>query len=183
MHDVEQRNRLGMSLLEQFDAFFQVRTAIIEDRQRHAPAPGKFTQLIVDDRAVGDFRGKQSQHIDVLVLQRTVKSRERLGANPQHDKAFERTGGDHVIHDPDEIGAGLPRLVDLIEPDSQEVVLDGGMTEAIEPMAADKLTDQSADSRSGSHRDGPFDHHPQYERDQFERKSAAGNLGASQQLA
>lgn len=176
MNNVVQRNRLRMSLLEQFDPFFQVRTAIAEDRQRKATLLGKLAHLSFDDRPVGDVGGNQCQHVHVVVLQGTVEADELLGADSQHDKALERTRSDHVIYDPDAIRARIHRMLDLIESDSQEVVLNGGVTEAIEPMTADKLTDQSADSRSRPHRNGTFDHHSQHEPDQAEGKVAAGNL-------
>jgi len=92
------------------------------------------------------------------------------------NKAFQRTCGDHVIHDPDAMGGGFNRILDLIESDSQEIVLDGGVTEAIQPMTTHHLTDQSADPRGCPHGDGTFDHHPQHEHDQVDGKGASGSL-------
>lgn len=176
MNNVVQRNRLRVSLLEQFDAFFQVAAAITENGRRDAATLSKFLQLIVDDRPVGRLGGNQRQHIDVAMFDRTIESSERLDTDPQHDKALQRTCGDHVIGDPNAIGAIVDGVLDLVESDAQEIVLDGRMTEAIKLMTTAKLTDQPADSGGRSHRNGSFDYHPQDEGNQVDGEDAAGGF-------
>ena len=58
------------------------------------------------------------------MLQWTLQSRELIGTDSEYDKAFERTGSDHVIHNPDAIRARfVGPIADLIESNSQQVVM------------------------------------------------------------
>jgi hypothetical protein len=136
--------------VQQFQAALEVGTLIRQDRLRNAASLSHRRILLAHNFSIRHFDRQQFQHLQVRMHERTSELHPLRALDAEDQQHLDRADLNRVIDDPNPVVREFFGTLQLVQPDSQNPVLNRGVRCRFEWQAASQRDDEIETSLTGT---------------------------------